>query len=43
MLSMDGKIIMEEYYGLFGFFTRLIRERLSNYKLSNGLLVAITG
>lgn len=43
MLSIDGKIVMEEYYGLFGFFTRLIRERLSNYKLANGLLVAITG
>lgn len=43
MLSMDGKIVMEEYYGLFGFFTRLVRERLSKYQLANALLVGITG
>ena len=43
MLSMDGKILMECYGGLFDVFTRLFRERLSKYRLAGGLLVAISG
>ena len=41
-LSYDGKILMECYDGLLDFFTRIIRERLSNYRLSDSLLVHIT-
>ena len=43
VLSLDGKIIMECYDELFAFFTRLIRERLSNYRLANSLCVDIIG
>ena len=43
ILSLDGKILMECYGELFGFFTKLIRERLSKYKLADGLLVYISG
>ena len=43
LLSADGKIIMECWGALFSFFTRLIKERLSKYKLSDSLLVAISG
>lgn len=43
LLSADGKIIMECWGNLFRFFTRLIKERLSKYKLADGLLVAISG
>ena len=43
MLSIDGKIVMECYDRLFKFFTRLIRERLSKYRLANALFVAISG
>lgn len=43
ILSIDGKILMECYEGLFDFFTRMIRERLSKYKLADALLVSISG
>jgi len=43
LLSADGKIIMECWGNLFRFFTRLIKERLSKYKLADSLLVAISG
>ena len=43
MLSMDGKILMECFGSICGFFTRMIRERLSKYQLANGLLVSISG
>jgi len=43
ILSLDGKIIMECYNELFSFFTKLIRERLSRFKLADSLLVTITG
>lgn len=42
ILSLDGKIIMECYDELFTFINRLIRERLSNYRLANSLYVDIT-
>ena len=42
ILSLDGKIMMECYDDLFGFFTRLIREKLSNYRLADSLIVDIT-
>lgn len=42
VLSLDGKIWMECYAKLFGFFARLIREKLSQYRLSNSLYVDIT-
>lgn len=42
-LSIDGKIIMECYGGILGFFTRLIRERLGKYRLSDSLFVEICG
>lgn len=41
-LSCDGKIWMECYGQLFGFFTRLIREKLSQYRLAESLYVDIT-
>ena len=34
---------MECWGNLFRFFTRLIKERLSKYKLADSLLVAISG
>ena len=40
--SLDGKIGMEFYYGVFAFFTRLIRDRLSQFRLADSLLVHIT-
>ena len=43
ILSLDGKILMECYEGLFEFFTRMIRERLSKYRLSDALSVSISG
>lgn len=43
ILSLDGKILMECYEGLFDFFTRMIRERLSKYRLAEALLVSISG
>ena len=43
ILSLDGKIIMECYGDLFEFFTNLIKERLSKYRLANSLLVNISG
>lgn len=43
VLSSDGKILMECYGRLFMFFTRLIRERLSKYRLANALFVSISG
>ena len=43
VLSSDGKILMECYGRLFKFFTRLIRERLSKYRLANALFVSISG
>ena len=41
-LSFDGKIIMECYNDLFAFLTRTIRERLSDYRIANGLFVYLT-
>ena len=43
ILSLDGKIWMECYNELFVFFTNLIKERLSKYQLSEGLMVNISG
>jgi hypothetical protein len=43
ILSLDGKIIMECYDEIFHFFARLIKERLSKYRLANALLVYISG
>ena len=43
MLSMDGKILMECFGSICGFFTRMIRERLSKYRLADALLVSISG
>ena len=42
LLSIDGKIIMEGYNELFAFFTRIIREKLADYRLSGSLFVYIT-
>lgn len=42
VLSLDGKIMMECYDDLFDFFTRLIREKLSNYRLADCLYIDIT-
>jgi len=42
ILSLDGKIMMECYDSLFDFFTRLIREKLSNYRLADSLIIDIT-
>jgi hypothetical protein len=43
ILSLDGKIIMECYGELFLFFTNLIKDKLSKYKLADSLKVAISG
>ena len=43
ILSLDGKIIMECYNNLFDFFTKLISDKLSKYRLAKGLLVYISG
>lgn len=42
ILSLDGKIIMECYNSLCEFFTRIIREKLTNYLLSDSLFVYIS-
>ena len=42
ILSLTGKIIMECYAKLFEFFTRLIRERLPEFRLADGLIIDIT-
>ena len=42
ILSLDGKIMMECYWSLFCFFTRIIREKLSNYRLADSLFIDIT-
>lgn len=42
ILSLDGKIIMECYGEIFTFFTQLLKEKLSKYRLSDSLLVDIT-
>ena len=42
LLSVDGKIIMEGYNELFAFFTRIIREKFSDYRLADSLFVYIT-
>ena len=42
LLSIDGKIFMEGYNDLFAFFTRIIREKLADYRLSDSLFVYIT-
>ena len=42
VLSLDGKIIMECYNELFAFFTRLIREKLADYRLADSLFMYIT-
>lgn len=41
-LSLAGKIAMEFYYEMFAFFTRLLRDRLSQFHLADSLLVHIT-
>lgn len=43
ILSLDGKIMMECYNNLFSFFTKLVKERMQQYKLSDSLVVYITG
>jgi hypothetical protein len=43
ILSIDGKILMEYYYDLFSFFTKILRERLSAFQLANSLMVSIIG
>lgn len=43
ILSIDGKIIMECWGNLFEFFARLIKEKLSNYRLAESLMVNISG
>lgn len=43
ILSIDGKILMECYQSLFDFFTRLIRDKLSKYRLAESLMVCISG
>ena len=42
-LSLDGKILMECYNGLFKFFTSLVQEKFNKYSLSKALRVTITG
>ena len=42
-LSIDGKIIMECYNEVLGFFTRLIREKLGKYRLAEAVSVQICG
>ena len=41
-LSLDGKIWMECYRGLFEFLRQIIREKLSHYQLADSLLINIT-
>ena len=42
LLDMAGKAIMECYAEMFLFFTQLLRERLSSFRLSDTLFVAMT-
>ena len=42
-LSLDGKILMECYNGIFQFFTSLVQEKFNKYSLSKALRVTITG
>ncbi|MCR5191223.1 MAG: hypothetical protein K6C07_07455 [Bacteroidales bacterium] len=42
ILSLSGPIIMECFNNVCEFFTRLIRERLSDFRLTQGLFVYIT-
>lgn len=42
-LSLDGKILIECYEGLFHFIERLLRKRFSKYRLSDSLIVALGG
>ena len=42
VLSLDGKIFMECYGSLFDFLTRIIREKLSRFSLSDSLFLYIT-
>ena len=42
-LSLDGKILMECYGGLFKFFTSLVQEKFNKYSLSKALRVTIMG
>ncbi len=43
ILSIDGKIWMECWGDLFDFFARLIKEKLSKYRLAESLMVEISG
>ena len=43
ILSIDGKILMECYYDVFSFFTKILRERLSAFQLADSLMVSISG
>jgi len=42
ILSLTGKIWMECYGKLFDFFSRLIQDRLSTFRLADGLIVDIS-
>ena len=42
VLSLDGKLIIECYNDLFAFLTRMLRERLADYRLADSLFVYIT-
>ena len=42
IFSLDGKIMMECYHSLCEFLTRMIREKLANYLLSESLFVYIS-
>lgn len=42
ILSMDGKIQMECYDGIFQFFTKCIQEQLKNHPLSKAIKVYIS-
>lgn len=41
-LSIDGKIIMECYNDVMNFFTRLVREKLSDFQLRDAFKVFLT-
>jgi len=43
ILSLDGNIVMECYNSIFAFFTRVVKEKMSKYKLAESLLVYISG
>ena len=42
MFDFSYPMIVEDDNGLFGFFTRLVRERLADFRLAQGLFVDIT-